>query len=83
MDLGRRVVGQALVWVLRVGEMEIAVQPVCDRRHRLMVVQIQVLVRDSPPEVLNIDVVETRPRPSILICTLAAGGSVVKLCAVN
>jgi hypothetical protein len=80
MDVGWRAIAQALVRPLAIVELDVAVEPVCDRRPGLVVVPLQVLVLHGAPQPLNKNVVKD---PSILIRTATASRSAVKPRAVN
>ncbi len=82
MHLRRCAVVQALMWALGVVKLEIAVEPLCDGSHRLVVVQGEVLVFHRPPAMLHTDGIDDAAT-SILICTPAVSNISVKGCAVN
>ena len=51
------------MWSLHVVELKVAIQPVSYRHHRLVFVEVEVLVLDGPPEPFDKDVVEGAPTP--------------------
>lgn len=61
MNLRRRAVRQALVRACRVVEVEVAVQPLPYCRHRLVLVEVEMLVLHRAPQAFNEDVVKDPP----------------------
>ena len=62
MDVSRGTVAQALVGPLIVVQLEIVIQAGRQGRHRLIPLEVNVLVLHRPPQPLDEDVVE-HPRP--------------------
>lgn len=61
VDLRRGAIAQSLVWSACVVDLKVGFQPFGDSWHRLILIRIQVLVFDGPPERLHKDVGKHSP----------------------